>query len=254
MAGYYIRRGEKVIGPVDLAKLKEAAAAGNLLPTDQLAKDAAGPWTVASRTTLFAKEPAEPPRLKPAPQSLVPKVEHPPVQDQPASSKYKVAIVVRATNVFIAAVGRGTLAAGGAVVCSLSTRAKRRHELKLAKIQAQTLADSQRPQAPTTPTGPITFTPQMAQTTVVKVVNRGGCSGCSGCGLILLLIMLGRAGSRAFRYDNVTGETWAEWPRVIAHPGLPQISRRAGMQDYRIRFLKLQLRLGTKNGTGSIGN
>ena len=189
MAGWYVRRGEKVIGPVDLAKLRESAAAGKLLPTDQLAKDAAGPWTEASRTTLFAKEPAGAPRLEPAPLSLVPRVEHPPVQDQPARGN-KVAMVVRATKLSITTVGHGAIAAGGAVASFLSTRARRRHELKLAKIQAQALADSQRPAAAATPTGPIMFAPQMAQTTVVKVVNRSGC-GCSGCGLILFLIVLG---------------------------------------------------------------
>lgn len=200
MAGYYIRRDEKVIGPVDSAKLKEAVAAGGLLPTDQLAKDAAGPWTEAGRTTLFAKKPAEPIEpTEPTPQTLVPKVEYLPVQDQPVQDKPStsdtIAKVVRATNVFLTSVGRSTLAVGGTVARSLSTRAKRRHELKLAKIQAQALADSQRPQTHATssaaPTGPIMFAPQMAQTTVVKIVNKnsGGC-GCSGCGLILLLILL----------------------------------------------------------------
>jgi GYF domain 2 len=38
MAGWYVRRGENVIGPIDQAKLKELAADGRLLPTDQLAK------------------------------------------------------------------------------------------------------------------------------------------------------------------------------------------------------------------------
>ena len=83
MAGWYVRRGEKVIGPVDLARLRESVAAGKLLPTDQLAKDAAGPWTEARRTRLFAKKPVEPPRLEPTPQALVPKVEYLPVQEQP---------------------------------------------------------------------------------------------------------------------------------------------------------------------------
>ena len=155
------------------------------------------------RTILFAKKPAEPTEpTEPTPQALVPKAEYLPVQDQPVQDKPstsdRIAIVVRATNVFLTSVGRGTLAAGGAVVRSLSTRAQRRHELKLAKIQAQALADSQRPQAPAAssaaPTGPIMFAPQMAQTTVVKIVNKnsGGC-GCSGCGpnssLILLAVL-----------------------------------------------------------------
>ena len=195
MAGWYVRRGEKVIGPIDLAKLKESVAAGKLLPTDQLAKDAAGPWTEASRTTLFASKPVEPPRVEPTPQSLVPKVEHLPVQEQTVQeqpdSSGKLATFIRATNVIIASIGRGTLAVGGSVVRSLSTRAKRRHELKLAKIQAQALSDSQHPQTPAATSGPITFAPQIVQSTVVKVVNKnsGGC-GCSGCGAVLLLILL----------------------------------------------------------------
>jgi hypothetical protein len=56
MAGWYIRRGEKVVGPVDIPKLKELAAAGRILPTDLMAKDVAGPWKEAGRTTLFAKD------------------------------------------------------------------------------------------------------------------------------------------------------------------------------------------------------
>src|SRR5262245_22912459 len=74
MAGWYVRRGEKVIGPVDSAKLKELAATGKLLPTDELAKDAAGPWTEARRTSLFSKRPPELP-----PGALAPKVEPPPL-------------------------------------------------------------------------------------------------------------------------------------------------------------------------------
>jgi hypothetical protein len=55
MAGWYIRRDEKIIGPVEFSKLQELVASGRLLPTDQLAKDIAGPWTAAARTSLFAK-------------------------------------------------------------------------------------------------------------------------------------------------------------------------------------------------------
>ena len=56
MAGWYVRRGEKVLGPVDLERLKESVAAGKLLPTDQLAKDAAGPWTEAGAHNTFCEE------------------------------------------------------------------------------------------------------------------------------------------------------------------------------------------------------
>lgn len=54
MSGWYIKRGEKIVGPVDLAKLKELVADGRLHPTDLLATDMAGPWNGAGRSTLFA--------------------------------------------------------------------------------------------------------------------------------------------------------------------------------------------------------
>jgi hypothetical protein len=205
MAGWYVRRGEKVIGPVDLAKLKESAAAGMLLPTDQLAKDVAGPWTEASRTTLFANKEGEPSRPPPPPQQALTKVgnqplapvpEPLPVQDRPTFSD-RMIMVVRGTNVFFATIGHGILSAGGAVGRSLSTRAQRRHELKLAKIQAQALADSQRPKVdpalPAAPAVPIIVAPQMTQTTVVKVTQNG--CGCSGCGTLVMLILLGILGA-----------------------------------------------------------
>src|SRR4051812_32641060 len=54
--GYYVRRGEKIIGPIEVPKLKELVAQGKVLPTDELTKDVAnGPWQQAGRTTLFAK-------------------------------------------------------------------------------------------------------------------------------------------------------------------------------------------------------
>ena len=202
MAGWYVRRGENVIGPIETVKLKELAAAGKLLPTDQLAKDAAGPWTEARRTPLFAEESAGPPPggrviLPPAPPPLpfAPTAERQPVefvQDQVAGDS-KTAVVVRTGKAIIVTVGQGALAVGGAVSRAISARAQRRHELKLVKIQAQAAAQAQRPPQPTAtaPGAPITFAPQMIQTTVVKVINRnsGGC-GCSGCAMILLLILL----------------------------------------------------------------
>jgi hypothetical protein len=207
MAGWYVRRGEKVLGPVDLANLKEAVAAGKLLPTDQLAKDAAGPWTAASRTALFAKEAAKPLRPEAAPLPLVPKAEHPLVQVRPPDSDDYIGMIFRATKGFIVKVGRGTLAAGSGVTHFLSTRAQQRrelkltkmqrqHELELARIQAQATAGSQRPAAPVAPPAPVVFAPQAAQNTVVNVVQRGGC-GCSGCAwaIFLLLIALGVLGA-----------------------------------------------------------
>jgi hypothetical protein len=69
---------------------------------------------------------------------------------------------------------------------------QQRHELEMAKIQAQAAADSRRPQAPG---GPTAFAPQVTQNTVVKVVQEGGGCGCSGCAWIILLIVLGVLGA-----------------------------------------------------------
>ena len=135
MAKWYVRRGEKVIGPVDIAKLREAVATGALLPTDQLSNDAGGPWTQASDTRLFAKESAEPPRLEPAAGELVPSVEHPLTQDVPPDEGGDQIIIFHAVKVFVVKVGHGALAAGGGVARFFSTRAQRRHELKLAERQ-----------------------------------------------------------------------------------------------------------------------
>ena len=197
MAKWYVRRGEKVIGPVEIANLREAAAAGTLLPTDQLSNDAGGPWTQAGNTTLFAKQSAQPPRPEPAGGHLVPKVEHPLTQDAPPDGDDDQIIIFRAMKVFVVKVGHGAVAAGGTVARFLSTRAQRRRELKVAEQQrqhelelARIHADSQRPQAAVGPTGPVILAPQMVQNTVVKVVqNSGGC-GCSGCAWAILLLLI----------------------------------------------------------------
>jgi hypothetical protein len=187
MAAWYVRRGESVIGPIDSAKLSQLVTDGRLLPSDQLAKDAAGPWTEARRTPLFVNAPTEL-TIESKPASLIPSGESlpaetvdqvGPVKGELVGGSGKTAPVIQASKSIATAFGRGTLATGSAVVRYLSTRSQRRHELKLAKIQAQAMANSQRPQPPaaTTPGTPITFTPNIVQTTVVKVVNRnsGGC-------------------------------------------------------------------------------
>jgi hypothetical protein len=193
MAGWYIKRGEKIVGPVELHKLQELVATDRLLQTDQLAKDVAGPWTDAGRTKLFAKPK---PTLKPVAESppertsLVPKSESlPKVVDTPQTT-------TQINRGIIASLSRGALATWGAISRSLATRAQRKHELKLAKIQAKALADSKRPSAPrssaSTPpartASTARFPPQVVQTTIVKVVNtnRQSVYGCSGCSLILL--------------------------------------------------------------------
>jgi hypothetical protein len=198
MAGWYVRRGDKVIGPIEVDQLKESVAAGKLLPTDQLAKDAAGPWTEASKTKLFAAEPQ--PRTAIAPQG-----ERLPVavaqQSEPPQNKF--APVVRTGQVIVSKVAGGTVATWNAIARTLSVRAQRKHEIKLAKIQAKAMAEANRPPAPhqpehprpapqQPPPQPVTIVPQIVQTTVVKVVNKntnGGC-GCSGCGVLLLIVLL----------------------------------------------------------------
>lgn len=194
MAGWYVRRGEKVVGPVELGRLKELVAAGKLLPTDLLAKDVTGPWKQAGRTTLYATEPATPPTpskadAEPASAALVPKTEQLPAVAEP---RERSRTITQVTGAVFLGIGRGVVATWSALSRSLTTRAQRRHELKLAKIHAKAIAESRRPpasKASATPqtTGP---PPQVVQSTVVKIVNRHQ-GGCSGCGLILLLILLG---------------------------------------------------------------
>jgi hypothetical protein len=195
MSAWYVRRGEKVIGPFESDKLQEFAASGKLLPTDLMAKDAGGPWKPASQSKLFAKQPDSIP--SPVPTSIAPAQERLPAETKPPRES-KVVIIGRGILISITTIGRGISAAGGALGRSLSASARRRHELKLAKIQAKAITDSQRIQQPTA-TGPITFAPQIVQTTVVKVINKnsGGC-GCSGCGTLLLLIILGVAAAVYF--------------------------------------------------------
>src|SRR5262245_60801023 len=83
MAGWYVRRGEKVIGPVELSQLKEAAASGKVLPTELLAKDAAGPWTQANKTTLFAKPKGTFTPLVPGAAAQQQQPQPPPAQEPP---------------------------------------------------------------------------------------------------------------------------------------------------------------------------
>lgn len=182
MAGWYIRRGERIVGPVELPKLKQLAADGRVLPTDQLAKETSGPWTEAARTTLFAepksRASAEPQKEPPSPTSLVPTAESLPAVTENSKSGRNFTQLGLA---FFAGIGRGMLATWGVISRSMATRSQRKHELKLAKIQSKAIADSQRPPAPQTPAAPPATTspqqpailaPQVAQTTVVQVVNK----------------------------------------------------------------------------------
>ena len=204
MAGWYIRRGEKIVGPVEIPKLQELVAGGRLLPTDQLAKDVSGPWKEAGSTTLFAKPKSKPAVTTPPPQptSLVPKPEAPlpVVVDQPEQPEGNKAVtqVLRVVHTVFGGVGRGMLVTWGAASRSIATRSQRKHEIKLAKIQADTLKSQHPPAQQSQPSAPpaavpAVFAPQIHQTTVVQVVNKNKQSvyGCSGCGVILLLILIG---------------------------------------------------------------
>jgi hypothetical protein len=170
------------------------------LRTDQLAKDVNGPWTEAGRTQLFetappgqalaTKTPQLPTVAPDGPQQL------PAVVDQPRPES-KIAVASRAGRLFIVATGRGAIAAGAKLSGVLSERAKRRHEIKLAKIQADAIAKAnQSSPSPmqSTGQGPITFAPQIVQTTIIKNVNRAGGCGCSGCGVVLILALLALIG------------------------------------------------------------
>jgi hypothetical protein len=46
---WFVRRGEKVFGPVDSAKLKSLAASGQINESTQVAQQAIGPWVNASK-------------------------------------------------------------------------------------------------------------------------------------------------------------------------------------------------------------
>ena len=201
MAGWYVRRGEKIIGPVPNENLRESAATGKLLPTDQLAKDAAGPWTDAAKTEFFPKlaPPVSPMIVQPV---TPPAVVETPMADQATPPIAPVFTIIRGAKTVFATFGRGSLAATRSIGGMLSTRAQRKHEIKLAKIQAKAMIEASRTQqvvAPQSPPGhpppyqSITVSPTIVQsTTIVNVVKKNARGwGCSGCGSILILIILG---------------------------------------------------------------
>jgi hypothetical protein len=199
MTSWYVRRGEHVLGPIEAAKLKALSEAGKLLPSDLLAKDVAGPWTEASRALL--EDRTQPP---PLPQPLARRTEipvptPPPIIEPPPS---KVSVAIQGGKILASAVGRGTLKTANvvgrgtlttveAIGRSLAERSRRRHELKLAKIQAEAARPQQLPSV-VEPTAPIYFAPEIIQTTIIRNTNenaRGCGSGCEGCALILLAIL-----------------------------------------------------------------
>jgi hypothetical protein len=53
---YYIRRGDKVMGPISDVKIREGIWNGKVQPTDQLGTDKAGPWQVLSTSSEFSPQ------------------------------------------------------------------------------------------------------------------------------------------------------------------------------------------------------
>lgn len=223
MASWYVRRGEKVVGPFDVSKLKELAALGKLLPTDQLAKDAGGPWTEAKRTILFGQS-SKQKRPPSQDSSAIPPLVVAPLRPEvipPAPLQQRTVLppsteTVRASNAIdivysiVGSMGRGLSKFRTATLRSLSTRAQRNHELKLARIKAKALTGA------TQAVG--NQQPAIHQQTVVKVINRNSSCGCSGCGLLALLIFLLFVGVSPFCNLERRGEPTAGTgsPPVVA--------------------------------------
>lgn len=195
MGGFYIRRGEKIVGPVDKATLQQLVGENRLLPTDELSKEMAGPWAAAGSTALFAV-PQSKTELVASPEPLPPAIMQEPPVAQPALAKAQ-----HIAKVILSVVGRGFITTWNVTSGTIATRSQRKHELKLAKIHAKALADSRPASTPqpviqqraSAPPPAVIFAPQVHQATVVKVVNRNqnsmyGCGG--GCGTLLLLIII----------------------------------------------------------------
>ena len=203
MAGYYVRRGEKVIGPIDKPQLKRArrdrqVATDRPFGREPLWAVARGKQNEVVCAGLAASKRASVPAVARPPQPLA--VPQPAAQQQ-TESEGPIFTIVRVGKTVFATVGRGMLVASGAVGRAIAKSAERRHEIKLAKIKAQSdryIAEAQRPQAqsastppvPAAPAAPITFAPQMVQTTVVNITNRTATrTGCGGCGCLLLILL-----------------------------------------------------------------
>lgn len=211
--GYYVRRGAKVIGPFDATKLRELIARGQVVETDEFSQSAEGPWITGRQAPkLFPS--AKPAALQPAPQVAQP----PAVIEEPEpKSAGPVFVMLRVgKQAAVGALrvsdklGRAVMVATGAMAAAIRVSSQRRHEIKLAKIQAKADVDkhkaqveASRPQPvyrepapqPAAPHGQtIVFAPIMQQQTVVETIfatpeRKRGC-GCSGCLLIVLLAFI----------------------------------------------------------------
>ncbi len=142
MGGWYVRRGEQIMGPRPSEQLKAWAAEGKLLATDEISREQAGPWTAVAKTKLAADLPQHklpPPRPAPVPAVVerVPVAAQPPavITEEPAAGP--VFAILRASRATVQAV---TAPVGKVVVASksaLSASAQRRHELKLEKLKTE---------------------------------------------------------------------------------------------------------------------
>lgn len=177
MAGWYVRRGEKVMGPIESAQLKQGYATGKLLPTDEIAKDPAGPWTEVRKTSIAKQEEPAKPQV--------------PAVIQPAKPAVPAVIQTEPELPSAPKGFKGVLVSTWASITrTISVRSQRKHELKLAKMQALA-AQNPASQRVSQVTGA-----QPAIQTVVNVtnvnknINKGGCAGCGGCGTLVLLVVI----------------------------------------------------------------
>lgn len=186
MAGFYVRRGEKVVGPFKASDLRSFLAAGKISAEDQIAKDPAGPWHLIAKTNIAEKPPAQVPAVIRSP-AVGEIATIPQTVEQPRKS-----LPVRV----VTSVRTGVLAVYRSTAQTLAVKSQRRHELKLARIQAETekariaatIAAESPPAAPSV-------------TTIVNVRNVNNSGGCGCFSAFLLLVIIGIA---AFIYVALT--------------------------------------------------
>ncbi len=189
--GYYVRRGEKIVGPVPTDKLKELAATGKVIATDELSQKPEGPWTPCGKVKgLFSSQEST---------AIVPIVERaqpPAVIDEPEPTwiEEPVTAILRVGGKgarsglgFVAATSRAVGSASRSVVRVFGAGLQQRHERKLAELstrqaEAEARAKMIREEiAVPAPAG-------VSQTVVVQVTqNNAGGAGCSNAAALAIL-------------------------------------------------------------------
>ncbi|HVU86922.1 MAG TPA: hypothetical protein VHD36_06350 [Pirellulales bacterium] len=146
MAGYYIRRGDKVAGPNSTDQLKLWASEGKLLPTDEIAKEPGGPWSVVAKTKLAQALPAASTAMVPQQQQAA-SVQVPAVVEAPAAPPTDmqelagpVFAILRASKVTARVVTQPIVKAASATKSAIAVSSQRRHEIKLAKLANERIA------------------------------------------------------------------------------------------------------------------